>query len=106
VIRDRNSLFRETQSGLIENIYRLRVLNIDNQPHIYDVTATGIEGLQLNKDRKIAVEPGGVMTLPVRLGVNPKQLKKRSTQIEFQLTARENSTITITEEARFLGPFQ
>jgi len=106
VIRDRNSLFRETHSGLIENVYRLRVLNIDNQPHIYDVTVTGIEGLQLHKDREIAVERGGVMTLPVRLGVNPKQLKKRSNQIEFQLIARENSTITITEEARFLGPFQ
>jgi cytochrome c oxidase accessory protein FixG len=106
VIRDRNSLFRETHTGLIENVYRLRVLNIDNQPHIYDVTATGIEGLQLSKDREIAVEPGGVMTLPVRLGVESNQLKKRSTQIEFQLTARENSTITITEEARFLGPFK
>jgi cytochrome c oxidase accessory protein FixG len=106
VIRDRNSLFRETHSGLIENVYRLRVLNIDNQSHIYDVTVTGIEGLQLNKDREIVVEPGGVMTLPVRLGVNPSQLKKRSNQIEFQLIARENSSITITEEARFLGPFQ
>jgi cytochrome c oxidase accessory protein FixG len=104
VIRDRNSLFRETGSGLIENVYRLRVMNIDNLPHVYDVTATGIDGLQLEKDREIEVEPGRVMTLPVRLAADPQKLPKRSMTITFQLTARDNPTLTITEEARFLGP--
>jgi cytochrome c oxidase accessory protein FixG len=104
VIRDRNSLFRETGSGLIENVYRLRVMNIDNRPHVYDVTATGIDGLQLEKDREIEVEPGRVMTLPVRLAADPQKLPKRSMTITFQLTAQDNPTLTITEEARFLGP--
>ena len=104
VIRDRNSLFRETGKGLIENVYRLRVMNIDNQPHIYDVTALGIEGLQLFIDRQIEIEAGAVMTLPVRLAANPDLLTKRSTLVTFQLTARKNAAISITEEARFLGP--
>ncbi len=103
VIRDRNSLFRETGNGLIENVYRLRVMNIDNQPHVYDVTVTGIEGLQLSQDREIEVEPGSVMTLPVRLAADPQYLLKRSMTITFQLTARNNPALTITEEARFLG---
>jgi cytochrome c oxidase accessory protein FixG len=105
VIRDRNSLFRETGAGFIENVYRLRVMNIDNQPHIYDVTVAGIDGLQLSHDQEIDVEPGGVMTLPVRLSAAPQNLPKRSMTITFQLTARENPALTITEEARFLGPF-
>ncbi|HEW99023.1 MAG TPA: cytochrome c oxidase accessory protein CcoG [Beggiatoa sp.] len=104
VIRDRNSLFIKTDSGLIENVYRLRVMNIDNRPHVYDVTATGIDGLQLVKEREIEVEPGRVMTLSVRLAADPQNLQKRSMTITFQLTALDNPTLTITEEARFLGP--
>jgi cytochrome c oxidase accessory protein FixG len=103
VIRDRNSLFIETEHGLIENVYKLRVMNIDNQPHVYDVTVTGIEGLQFFQDRAIEVEPGSVITLPVRLVADPQNLLKRSMTITFQLTARDNSALTITEEARFLG---
>lgn len=105
VIRDRNSLYRETTNGFIENVYRLRVMNIDNQPHVYDVTVAGIEGLQLSQDREIAIEPGSVMTLPIRLTVDANKLEKRSSTITFQLTAQENASLTITEEARFLGPF-
>jgi cytochrome c oxidase accessory protein FixG len=104
VIRDRNSLFREMGSGFIENVYRLRVMNIDNQPHAYDVTAAGIEGLQLIIDREIEIEPGGVITLPVRLAANPDLLTQRSTLVTFQITAKKNAEITIIEEARFLGP--
>ena len=33
VIRDRNALFRETDEGLVENVYTLRILNKDNQAH-------------------------------------------------------------------------
>ncbi|MEK8020401.1 MAG: FixG Ig-like domain-containing protein, partial [Candidatus Parabeggiatoa sp.] len=59
---------------------------------------------QLFIDREIEIEPGAVMTLPVRLSANPDLLTKRSTIVNFQLTARKNAAITITEEARFLGP--
>ena len=105
VIRDRNSLFIETASGLIENVYRLKIMNKDNKPHSYDVIANGIEGLQLTKDQDILVSGGSVITLPVRLTANPKNLLTRSMTITFQLIARDNPELTITEEARFLGPF-
>jgi len=105
VIHDRNSLFRETSAGLIENVYRLRIMNKDNQSHTYDVTASGIEGLELKKYQDIQVDGGSVMTLPVDLAVEPQMLLKRSMTIRFQLTARDNPELTIMEEARFLGPF-
>ncbi|OAD23143.1 iron-sulfur cluster-binding protein [Candidatus Thiomargarita nelsonii] len=104
VIRDRNSLFRETSAGLIENVYRLRIMNKDNHPHVYDIAVTGIENLALIKDREIKVESGSVMTLPVRLAAKQDNLAKRSTMVIFKLTAQDNPALTITEEGRFLGP--
>ena len=47
VIRDRNSLYRETNAGLIENVYTLKIMNMDNRPHRYALEASGIDGLLL-----------------------------------------------------------
>ena len=33
IIRDRNALFRDTGDGNIENIYTLKVINMDAKPH-------------------------------------------------------------------------
>ncbi len=104
VIRDRNSLFIETDDGLIENVYSLRIINIDNNPHIYEITASGIKGLQLIKDKELQIGAGEVMTVPVRLAVDYENLSQRSTPVTFTLTAKNNPELTVTEEARFLGP--
>jgi hypothetical protein len=42
----------------------------------------------------------------VRLAANPDNLAKRSTKVNFKLTAQNNPALTITEEGRFLGPSQ
>ena len=50
VIRDRNTLYRETADGLIENVYILKILNMDGAEHQYDLSVSGIPGLTLHKD--------------------------------------------------------
>jgi len=35
IIRDRNALYRETVDGLIENIYTLKLINMDTKDHQY-----------------------------------------------------------------------
>ncbi|MCK5716463.1 MAG: cytochrome c oxidase accessory protein CcoG [Thiomargarita sp.] len=104
VIRDRNNLFSETYDGTIENIYRLRVMNLDKQVHRYQVQVTGIEDLVLLKEDDILVDAASITTLSVRLAAQPENLHKRSTPVYFQLTAEDNASISIIEEARFLGP--
>ena len=68
VIRDRNTLYRETGDGLIENVYILKILNMDDAEHQYELSVSGIPGLTLHKDMAvIRVASGGIMELPVRL---------------------------------------
>ncbi len=104
VIRDRNSLFKEPKIGLVENVYQLRIMNLDSQPHNYDLTVTGIEGLKLIKDQDIQIDKGSIITVPIRLMAEAKNLPKRSTTITFHLTVTDDMESVITEEARFLGP--
>jgi len=105
VIRDRNSLYRETNEGLIENVYIIKLLNMDKQDHTYLLSAEGIPDLVLKKDSaNIFVKSGEVIELPVRVQVDADNLKQRSNEITFTLKAADDAKLTVVEEARFLGP--
>jgi cytochrome c oxidase accessory protein FixG len=105
VIRDRNRLYRETDDGLIENVYTLKILNMDEAPHVYHLGASGIPGMKMfMDDKEIRVESGEVMDFPVRLRVEEGNLEKRSTRIVFELRAAVDESLHVEEDARFLGP--
>ena len=105
VLRDRNQLYRETNEGLIENVYTLKVLNMDAASHRFTLKVSGIPGMKMYMDvPEIRVQSGDVLEVPVRLQVDEDELKRRSTQITFELTADDNPALSATEAARFLGP--
>jgi polyferredoxin len=107
VIRDRNRLFRETDSGLIENVYTLKIINMDDVEHSYRLTASGIPGLELFIDEpEIRVDAGQVKELPVRLRAAEGALGERSSAVVFELEDLEGAGLEVEEEARFLGPRQ
>jgi cytochrome c oxidase accessory protein FixG len=105
VIRDRNRLYRETDEGLIENVYILKIINMDDKGHAFKLHVEGIEDLELLIDaRRIWVDAGEVLELPVRLRVEEDELHERSNKVTFKLVATDDSGLKTREEARFLGP--
>ena len=109
VIRDRNSLYRETTQGLIENIYTLKVINMDKQAHRYRLevsgSASGLAGLELvMRESLVEIPAGEIISLPVSVRIDPIELKRAANQIEFTLSAEDNPKLTRTRGARFLGP--
>ena len=88
VIRDRVALSKETDEGLIENVYRLQIINKDGQPHRYTLQAQGIDGLQVvTAGREIAAAPLQTIDIPVSLIADPVELKGRSIEVTFTLQA-------------------
>ena len=109
IIRDRNSLYRETSNGLVENVYTLKLINMDKIAHQYQLEVSGelagIEGLELSiKGQSIRVESGEVLSLPASVRIDPAELKRPSNQIEFILYAEDAPALNLREHARFLGP--
>jgi cytochrome c oxidase accessory protein FixG len=105
VIRDRNTLYRETRDGLIENVYTLKILNMDSSPHRYKLWADGIDGLKLVADQpEIRVAAGTVYQLVVRLQADEFNLEARSVPVRFHLQALDSNDLNTVEDARFLGP--
>jgi cytochrome c oxidase accessory protein FixG len=106
IIRDRNQLYRET-AGLIENIYTLKLINMDAHDHEFIVNAEGIDDMVLLIDREvISVESGTVFDLPVRIRAKEENITGRSTAIRFTLSVPDNNDLSITETGKFLGPIQ
>src|SRR4029079_1145144 len=57
VIRDRGTLAREAGPGVIENVYRIQVMNTDERPRYYTVDASGLPGLRVvGLDQPIELE--------------------------------------------------
>jgi cytochrome c oxidase accessory protein FixG len=111
IIRDRNSLYRETNEGLVENVYTLKIINMDEQAHEYRLEVSGeisnIPGLELINSRPIIrVDSGEVLSLPVSVRIDPINLPSPANKIEFILYADDNETLRRRESARFLGPAQ
>jgi cytochrome c oxidase accessory protein FixG len=104
VIRDRNSLYRETDDNGIENIYTLKIINMDEHAHEYTLDAQGIPGLHVSLDEGLRVGPGEVRELGVRVHVNEDTLHERSTKITFHLQAKDDPRLDAVKNARFMGP--
>jgi cytochrome c oxidase accessory protein FixG len=105
VIRDRNALYRETNMGLVENIYTLKVVNMDNAPHEYRLSVRGLPNMKLiQRQDTIHAGSGQVVDLPVSIQVDPADLTTVSQRIEFTLQAIDEPQLKVDEKAVFIGP--
>jgi cytochrome c oxidase accessory protein FixG len=105
VIRDRIALYRQADNGDIENVYVVKILNMDHVSHTYRLTVRGMEDLTSDQEgRDIRVDGGEVNEFPVRLRVPAKEIEKRSTEVYFDVVATDNPKLKESEPARFLGP--
>ena len=68
VIRDRGALAREAGPGLIENVYRLQVMNTDETPRHYTIGAQGLPGIRVvGVEQPVALGAASTRLLAVRL---------------------------------------
>jgi len=104
VIRDRNALYRESHGDRIENAYTLKMINLDDRPHSYRLTASGLRGLELIVPAgEIPLPPGSVNSVAARLEA-PRELAGGVHHIVLTLAATDGSAIAVHENARFIGP--
>jgi cytochrome c oxidase accessory protein FixG len=105
IIRDRANLYRETEEGLVENVYELKIINMDEREHVYRLAAGGLEGLILvSPQPEIRVPAGEVYSLPVQLRLDPGVMKGVSAEVTFTLASVEDPALVRTEKTRFMGP--
>lgn len=114
VMRDRAVLARDTDDGWVENVYRLQVMNLTEQPHRLVVRASGVPGLRVRTGSGVAGadgHPGGLLlaglgTLQVAVDVDadPAVLQLRHTPIVLEVTAEDDPTFEAHARTQLFSP--
>ncbi|MFT5717598.1 MAG: cytochrome c oxidase accessory protein FixG [Oleiphilaceae bacterium] len=104
IIKDRNSLYRETNQGLIENVYTLKLLNKSQNDRIFKISISGIEGAKFVGENEVTVRGGEIYTLPISVVTSPYSLKEQVTDFIFYLETQDEDgdIIRIQETSRFI----
>jgi cytochrome c oxidase accessory protein FixG len=104
VIRDRGSMGREVGDGIIENVYRLQIMNTAERGHRFRIAVSGIDGVELATDAAVELEGASTRAVPVRVQAPRGSLAKGSHQLAFTLTAEDQPSLQVHEQAVFIVP--
>lgn len=104
VIRDRNALYTTTSEGYIENIYTVKVINMDQNTHSYRLTLKGPESMEIIGNTEITAASGEVVARPLRLRMDPGLLRQQTNTVYLTVESTTDSGLSDTTEVRFLAP--
>ena len=105
VIRDRGAMGREVENGMIENVYRLQIMNTDEDMHHFRLSVEGIDSIHLDGAAE-EIELGSTESraVPVRVRVDAGVGQKGSNKIWFTLQVTDGDELAIKEKAVFFIP--
>ena len=104
VIRDRGSMGREVEDGMIENVYRLQIMNTSEQRQHFRISVAGLPGLTLLTRDEVMLEPTETLGWPIRLRAPPGAGKKGSNKITIELQSLDEPSLHVRESAVFIVP--
>jgi cytochrome c oxidase accessory protein FixG len=105
ILRDRGALAREASPGVIENVYRVQIMNTDETPRRYTIEASGLPGLAVvGAEQAIAVDAAGSRLVPLRLQVGADAAPPGPHKIVLRVFAVEDTSIARDENSTFILP--
>jgi cytochrome c oxidase accessory protein FixG len=104
VLRDRNTLYKLTDDGNVDNVYTLRILNKSESEQRFHIEAQGASALTLiPADREYRVASGAVYSLPLRVRRAAYEPLGPET-ITLTVRSVDDEQVHATTDARFLAP--
>lgn len=104
VIKDRGAPFGFNGQGRVENSYTLKIANMTEVPQTFDISVSGMEGIQLLTDTSVRVDSGENRALPTVVDVAPDTITQSNNVIRFRITSQTDESLIIETESRFVGP--
>eukprot|EP01036_Dinobryon_divergens_P015550 gene15550-21074_t len=90
---------REVDNGMIENVYRLQIMNTDEAPHRYRLQVSGIDSIHLETPADVSLGSTESRAVPIRVRIAEGQGQKGSNKIWFSLQALDNDDVQIARIA-------
>jgi cytochrome c oxidase accessory protein FixG len=102
VIRDRTALSREVEGGMIENVYRLQIMNTAESERVFEITVEGLPTLQLAEPARVEVDATTSRMVPVRVRLQPGAAPPGTHKIEFAVHALGIERVAVREKSVFI----
>jgi polyferredoxin len=123
VIRDRGALAREAAPGIVENVYRLQIMNTDEKPHAFTIRATGLRDLTVTGlAQPIEVNAASIRLVPLILRApaeaadhdehgerdehERESARQKSRKVEIVVSAQDDASMERYEKSSFIFPRQ
>ena len=103
VIRD-SALGREVEEGMIENGYRLQIINPTEQSRTFRVSVGGIDTIFIAGETQFEVGPAGVRMVPVSVRVKPGHGAPGSNKVSFHVEAVDDAAVAVDARSTFFVP--
>lgn len=107
VVRDRSVLARLVDGGMLENVYRLQIMNASEDQHQYRLKVNGLEnakvGFEGSENAIITVEPAEARWVVVDVEVPDGSIATGKHKIQFEIEEIESKKVLI-EKSIFLVP--
>jgi cytochrome c oxidase accessory protein FixG len=104
LLRDRNALYRELPDNRIENVYTLKLINMDFKTHRYRIEVVDNEDIVLIVSPEPVLEPEEVGNFILRMQA-PATIGRGSMKVDVLFSTIEEPIIERTVSTRFLMPF-
>jgi cytochrome c oxidase accessory protein FixG len=103
VVRDRGVMARIVSGGMIENVYRLQIMNATESGQHYRLTVSGLPGLSVASEEEVVVDSTQSRWVAVRVQLPYEAAPAGTHPIHFEITARDSSA-QLREKSVFLVP--
>jgi cytochrome c oxidase accessory protein FixG len=102
VIRDRAAIAREVEGGLIENVYRLQIMNTTERARAFEITVTGLPTLHVAGEQTAGIGAAQSRLVPIRVRISQNQAVPGTHPIEFHVSAIGADDIAVREKSVFI----
>ncbi len=104
LLRDRNALYRELPGDVIENVYTLKLINMDSKPHKYRVEVLNNKDIALFIAPEPELRAEQIGNFIIRMQA-PEDAGHGSMKVDVRFSTLEEPVIERVVSARFLMPF-
>ncbi len=104
VIRDRGARLFRVAGPDIQNVYTMKINNMDRSPHEYSIVVENDPRFVIRKLRPFTVDAGETFTIPIRVSAAKKALDSEKTKIRFLVQSKNDENLSATENTIFVGP--
>ncbi|MCC6209934.1 MAG: cytochrome c oxidase accessory protein CcoG [Burkholderiales bacterium] len=102
VIRDRAALARQVEGGLVENVYRLQLMNTTESARELEIAVAGVPTLRLATEARVRLAATESRMVPVRVRADPARVPAGTHRIEFSVRALDDARVAVTEKSAFI----